>query len=257
MEIKDLLERIEKLVNNQKMPQEIKKLVDEIYINYNSAYKRFLANIQLTIQNNEIYKIQLEDIISYTNKDYENDIETSYEIEQASYLIKLEYMLDNIKNVINNIIKNKEIAKESTEKQKDDEIIKKSAIIDVENSRCAQQIKESIISEIESSKDALIMKLSNIELNSNKDEFLMEIEVIKNKVIEKLMPKIKEILDTQDSQVADDIIDIYNQFIEEKELVGREKFVSDIHVEVDINQFGRKIEQKDNSSIDFISDIIK
>ena len=47
MEKKELLGKIEKLIKEQKLPAEIKDIVNEIYLDYYDSYKRFVSNVQI------------------------------------------------------------------------------------------------------------------------------------------------------------------------------------------------------------------
>ena len=188
-------------------------------------------------------------------------------MEKTSYLIKLDSMLENVKKVMNNmdrdrkfsdnnlslppIIDTEELTKEQKsrkQKRENDETIKSSVNIDSENRKCAQEIVATVKSEIENLKDALIVKLANIKVNRDyiehsKREFLNEVELIKSKATLKLIPGIKEILDAQDVEISNYIIDIYDQYTQEKKtLTDREKFVSDIHVEVDTEGAIKKVQ---------------
>lgn len=282
MKEQELLGKIEKIIKEQPLPEEIKKSVNEIYLDYHDAYHRLLSNIGRIVEKDEKLRTELNNIVSYTNKDYEEDKNASFEIEETSYFIKLEKLAENVRSVMNNIMSNKqnsnketlppildieeETSKERKTQLEQDETIQKYAKTDLENKECAKQITASVLSEIDSSKEALIMKLSNIknasseeEIRYRQGEFLKEIELIKNKAKLKLPLEIEEILRVQEDIISNRIVDIYDQYREdEKNLNSREKFATTLHAQVDEEEAMKKLQEKGDYEIPSLpGDIIK
>ncbi len=268
MEKRELLGKVEKLIKEQTLPKEVKKLIEETYLEYHDAYYIFLKNIQLTVVDSEA-QMELNELISSTNRDYEDDIESSKQIENASYAMKIEEMLENIKMVINNMVEERktdangisrlsvtsneeeqtEEGKESKQVARDYRTIKEHTKTNLVNNQCANDIKESGVSEIHSSKEelltkiALTKKLNTEQIREFKNNFIKFIELIENKAKLKLPLEIRNILDGQDLAIANQIIKIYEQYRKEESLSNREQFVSDLQKKVDENQAIQKAEK--------------
>ena len=67
MEKRELLGKVEKLIKEQTLPKEVKKLIEETYLEYHDAYYIFLKNIQLTVVDSEA-QMELNELISSTNR---------------------------------------------------------------------------------------------------------------------------------------------------------------------------------------------
>lgn len=265
MEKQELLKKIERVIEQQTLPKEVKEAIDKVYIDYNDAYRSLLSKIEQAIGTDEKQITELNHIASYMKKDYEEEKAVSNEIEQISYSIRVEKMLDQVINALKNILHNEPIEdnkqsllpildveeKSSSEKQKEE--IKKRAEVTLENKKCAKEIVESVLSEINSSKATLLKKLSNIEkTTSNKEwmqtsqaKFKAEIEAINQKAKTILIPQIEEILNAQDSIIGNQILDLYEEYQkEDKGLTQREKFASTLRAEVNPEEVIRKIEEE-------------
>lgn len=253
MEKQDLLEKIRNLIKKQQLPKEIKKNIDEIYKEYYDVYQKFLSNIE----GREKLKADLDYIKDYMNKDYEEDRDTTYEVGEISYLIKLDEMAENITTTINKIIDDRGICDKHNEK------IQENAKTELENKKCSQIITVSIISGIDSSKKALMMRISNIEEEKNnsaieqsKDEFSKKIDQIINKVKLELTTNIKNALNKQDITIGEMVINLYHQYIEENKQKSnnKEKFKASLHVEVNTAEVIEKGQKEPKEQRNFLEE---
>lgn len=271
MEKQELLKKIEMVIKKQTLSKEVKEAVNKTYIEYQDAYRALLSNIERAIGNEQKYLTELNHIVDYMKYDCEEDREMSIEMGNASYAIKIDAMLENVINGMNTILSREEREKsypkleaiidteELTEEEKarrdeqeKEESIRKSVTTTVSNVYCAKEIVGSIISEVGSSKDSLMRKVSTSMKNApnidyikfSQEEFKKEIETIVKEAKEKLTVQIKEALDAQDSSIANEIIAIYNQYKEtSKELTQREKFSATLQAKVNPEEAIRKIQE--------------
>lgn len=266
MEERELLKKIEKVVAVP-LPKEITKIINEIYSNYNDAYRNLLSKVEQAIGNDEKLMIELNHIASYMKKDFEEEKMVSEEIEQMSYSIRIERMVDKVTSSIQNMLKEEQKQKDkpilapildveekdSYQKQTQEQI-EKATQVTVENRKCAKEIIESTLSEINSSQKTLLVKLSAIEkrlldkswMQHSQKKFREEIEMINKEAKTKAIPQIEQILDGQSQIMANQILDLYEQYqTEEKPLTGREKFSNMLHVEVNPQEAIKKLEEEE------------
>ena len=52
--IKELQLKVQKIINEEKEPEEIKKIVDSILLDYKDAYTTYIRNISMIIENDKI-----------------------------------------------------------------------------------------------------------------------------------------------------------------------------------------------------------
>lgn len=268
MEEQELLKKIQMIIKKQKVSKEVKKAVDKIYREYQDSYRKLLSNLEQAMGKNSKYLTELNQIASYMKQDYEGDYEMSIEIEDTSYAMKVDSMLEKVTNAINSILNSENSSQklgaiidveELTEEEKErrdrlekEKIIRESTKSTIANKNCAKEIVESIIVEIDSSKDSIMLKVSsNMKNAPNIDyikmsqlKFKEEIEVIKKEAREKLEQQIKEALDAQDNEIANEIIDSYSKYKEiRKPLTKREKFASDLQVKVNSKEAIQRVQE--------------
>lgn len=271
MEKQELLKKIEMVVKRQTLPAAVKEAVSNSYIEYQDVYRGVLSKVERAIGNDQKHITELNHIASYMKKDYEEDCEMSSEMEKTSYAIKIDTMLENIMSEINTILHSEERGQntqrleaiidveELTEeekairdKQEKEESIRRSAKTPARNMYCAKEIVGSVIAEIESSRDTLVMKLQNAMKDAPNSDYIKiiqarfkeEIEVVNKRAKETLTTQIKEALDDQDNQIAEEIITIYNQYKEiDRPLSQRDKFASALQVKVNPEKAIQKVQE--------------
>ncbi len=266
MEKIELLKKIEKIIT-EPLPNEITKIVNGIYCDYNTAYRSLLSKVEQAIGNDEKLMIELNHIASYMKKDFEEEKAISEEIEQMSYSIRIERMVDKVIASIQNILKEEQMKKdkpilapildveeeEAPEKQTQEQI-KKATQVTVEDGKCAKEIVESMLSEINSSQKTLLVKLSIIEkrlqdkewIQHSQKKFKEEIEMINREAKTKAIPQIEQILNGQSQIMTNQILDLYQQYqTEGKPLTEREKFANMLHVEVNPQEAIKKVEEEE------------
>lgn len=228
MERQELLKKIRELIKKQRLPKEIKKVVDKVYNEYHDTHNELLSQIKQLVGDNKKAIADLNSIQKYMNKDDEENKNTSYEVEEVCYFLKMEILLADIENRINNMLNGREERKEKEEEE-----------TDTENKKCTQMIVISIISEISSSKKALLMRLSNVtglkdrsDIKQKIDKFSEKINHMLNTTKLELTPKIKQILDKEEIEIEKAVFDLYHQYKKIKGTNSKEKFVDSLHVEV-------------------------
>lgn len=265
MEKRELLKKIERVLQ-QPLPEEIRKAVNEIYINYNDAYRSLLSKVERAIGNDEKLMTELNHIASYMKKDYEEEQQVSNELEEMSYSIRIERMLDNVIGSVKRGLDEEQIENskqelgaiidveesENPEERKKEEI-ERCMQGTLENKKCAKEIVESVLLEINSSQKMLLLKLSTIEkklpdkawMQSSQKKFKEEIETISKEAKTNTTIKIEQILNGQNKIMANQILELYEQYQKEgKQLTGREKFVTALHVDVNPQEAVKKVEEE-------------
>lgn len=233
MERQELLKKVRELIKKQRLPKEIKKMVDKVYKEYHNAHSELLSQIKQLVGDNKKAIADLNYIQNYINKEDEENKGTSYEVEEVSYFLKMEMLLADIEKRISNMLNGREEREEKEEEEEE---------TDTENKKCTKMIVISIISEISSSKKALLMRLSNVEglkdrsdIKQKIDEFSEKINNMLNTTKLELAPKIEQILETEEIEIRKTVFDLYHQYKkinEPNNKEKKEKFVDSLHVEV-------------------------
>lgn len=236
MERQELLKKIRELIKKQRLPKEIKKMVDKVYKEYHNTHNELLSQIKQLVGDNKKAIADLNYIQNYINKEDEENKGTSYEVEEVSYFLKMEMLLADIEKRISNMLNGREERKEKEEEEEEKEEI------DTENKKCTKMIVITIISEISSSKKALLMRLSNVkglkdrsDIKQKIDEFSEKINNMLNTTKLELTPKIEQILETEEIEIRKAVFDLYHQYKkinEPNNKEKKEKFVASLHVEV-------------------------
>lgn len=261
MEEKQLINKVRKYINEQKMPQKIKDLVKDTYIDYESAYKTYLANLEKMLENDAGLLQELNNIVSYAKRDCEEDKAATREMEELVFEAKINNLQEEALAIIRNMAEQEKKKKSletskpdlDAEKEKEEnesQTIRKGLNFSKENRECALQIKESVIAEIESSKRNLISKVTrNIPQNSGnldyinytKKSFENEVTLILSRAKMQLPITIKDEFDLLDEKIIEDIIKIYMEMHRSQEdnmsmAMQREKFATELRAKVDSNE---------------------
>lgn len=233
MKRQELLKKIRDLINKQRLPKDIQKMVEKVYKEYHNTHNELLSQIKQLVRDDKKVVADLNYIQNYMNKDDEENKNTSYEVEEVSYFLKMEVLLADIENRINNMLNGREERKEEEGEEEEEKEI------DTENKKCTQMIVLSIISEISSSKKALLVRLSNVkglkdrsDIKQKIDEFSEKINNMLNTTELELTPKIRQILEKEEIEIKKEVFDLYHQYKKVNQPNNKEKFVASLHVEV-------------------------
>lgn len=284
MKEKYVIENIRTCISKQKLPQEIKKVIDDTYLDYGYAYRLYLSNIERAIGNNEMILEELSHIASWSKREYQEDIEITKEISEMNFESKINIMQEETTLIIRNMLKQEKnenylvglqpiLDIEETNEYEEGDNIRNGMDFTKENKQCAEQIKESITSEIHSSKKNLIAKVTRV-IPHNKDNFEYinyatrafenEISIILNKAKMQIPTVIEYELDLLDNKIIEDVIKIYKSQHEIDKKQGedtleikRKKFVDNLRENVDEEEAIRKIskEREKNKEIDLGKDL--
>lgn len=200
------------ILGNTKLPIKVKNIIKGLYAEYQYSYKKLIQALKNKYPNKEkeISKIELD-----TLEDYNGDIEMTELLEFEEYEQKRTRIVEIINSLLNDINKNKGIAKailsESEKKVTNEAEIKKSTNIIINNA----------IDEIESSGMYVLNKINYLELpkseelNQIKQQFQMELKKIKEDGISKtseMAQALKQHFNEIYEQLAN-IIDMYENDI--------------------------------------------
>lgn len=266
MEERQIIEKIRRYLDGQNLPKEVNEIVENIYLDYEDAYKKYLASIGRIVENNQELSVMLNNILSYAKRDYEEDKYSTKELKGLAFEAKRNNMKEKISNIVISIFaaeKSKKMkdddSNKAEEQEKEDISLKRQMKFQRENKECVEEIRESVVSEIQSSKKSLIMKIEvNIAkgirekayIEYAKQAFENEVNLILNKAKLELPTIAKEKMDLFDEKIVADIIEIYRNErsieIEKEHYIEtqRGKFVGELKAEINENVAIRNIEEK-------------
>ncbi len=269
METRQTINEVRKYINKQKMPQEIKKIVEEIYREYEYAYREYLSELERIIENSARGLEELNNIGSYARREYEEDKATTNEMEELVFEAKINKIQEDILEKIRSEserAKNKKklenlipiLNEGEIEQQEDGKFIRSDINFSRENYECALQIRESVVSEIESSKKNLIFRVTknipqsgeNLDyINYAKRAFENEVDLILNKAKMQLPTKVKGELDLLDNKIVEDVINIYRKYNRNQEEIAdtttqRKEFADGLKVEVNVDETMQRMKEE-------------
>ena len=266
MEERQIIEKIRRYLDGQNVPQEINEIVENIYLDYEEAYKKYLTSIGSIVGNNQKLSIMLNNIVSYAKKDYEEDKYSINRLKELAFEAKCNNMKEKISNILISMFATKKSKKmkdndlnETEEKEKKDINLKNKMKFQKENEECIKEIREIVVSEIQSSKKALIMKIEfNIEneieekayIEHAKQIFEDEVNLILNKATLELPAITKKEINLFDEKIVADTIEMCtnerNIASEQEHYIGtqRDKFVGELKANINENAAIRNIQEK-------------
>ncbi len=262
MKEKQIVEKIRNYINKQKLPLRVKEMIEKIYLDYEDSYKSYLSNIQI-ISDNEKMKTELNNIASFAKREYEDDKASTEEIEDLAFEVKINKLEEEISSIIVSLQGEELNTLIGTNNENENtEEIKVNAIrqhlnFSKENKNYAVEIRESVVSEIESSKKALIIRIQSSILKNEENvayinharvEFENEVNLILNKAKLQIPTEIESELKILDDKIIEDVINMYNQehsisegkqqnTIESK----RKNFVERLQEEIDEDEVLKKV----------------
>ncbi len=262
MKEKQIVEKIRNYINKQKLPLRVKEMIEKIYLDYEDSYKSYLSNIQI-ISDNEKMKTELNNIASFAKREYEDDKASTEEIEDLAFEVKINKLEEEISSIIVSLQGEELNTLIGTNNENENtEEIKVNAIrqhlnFSKENKNYAVEIRESVVSEIESSKKALIIRIQSSILKNEENvayinharvEFENEVNLILNKAKLQIPTEIESELKILDDKIIEDVINMYNQehsisegkqqnTIESK----RKNFVEGLQEEIDEDEVLKKV----------------
>lgn len=265
-----IIEKIRSYINEQKIPPRVKKLIEDIYRDYEDAYISYLSNMQRIIYNNDKLSVELNNIESYAKNDYENDIVSTNELVDMIFQSKINEIREEISNIVNEIQMKKDNSKTDLEEEREEErnYIKKYTSFSSRNKDYAMEFKESVVAEIESSRKLLITKIQNNIPKSNENAtyiehartvFENEVNLILSKAKLQLPSEIKSELDLLDDRIIGEVINIYiTEHEESKEqeettlTIQRDNFISELKENVNEKEALKKVleEQQRQTSLE-------
>lgn len=262
MKEKQIVEKIRNYINKQKLPLRVKEMIEKIYLDYEDSYKSYLSNIQI-ISDNEKMKTELNNIASFAKREYEDDKASTEEIEDLAFEVKINKLEEEISSIIVSLQGEELNTLIGTNNENENtEEIKVNAIrqhlnFSKGNKNYAVEIRESVVSEIESSKKALIIRIQSSILKNEENvayinharvEFENEVNLILNKAKLQIPTEIESELKILDDKIIEDVINMYNQehsisegkqqnTIESK----RKNFVEGLQEEIDEDEVLKKV----------------
>ena len=244
-----VIEQINAYIESKQLPEELKNVIQELFVDYQYATKKYLGNIELAIGNNRRLIEELNNIASSAKRESENGKDKSIELSNEVFREKV----DKLKEKIPDILKGKEEENTALNPILDtNENIqaKNSMKMDQESREYSSQIKENVISQIESAKEKLI---EQVNANVGRSEYLIysqkvfinEVGLILNKAKVQLPTVTKGELDGLDNQISEKISQVKNEELQSGEkaegLEQRKNFISELKFEVNEKEVVDKV----------------
>lgn len=251
MEKEQLEKKVINILENSKVPQEIKQEIRRIYLDYEDAYKSCLARMQ-----------RAEEL---GNKDISNSIEEAFYAYHKNDFIELENLMQQgyeqkkkeTENEVMNYINGKSLEPvlfdstidEKTYKENKDKFELDSSIKNRQrNEEFIIKMQTAMLEKINNAKEELINRYkANRNLSQNDEQILYD-RYIENKVLEEMegvqkevlveFPEVGKILEKQDDEIYAKIID---EAKENQLTNAREEFVASMHVDVETQEVVKKV----------------
>lgn len=268
---------IQKRINEEALDIKIKDIIRDICDDYGMCYERYIKEVDSIVIGNEKQEKLLLNISSATNRDKEeiySTMETVCLVEEESRKKELENTaLTLVDNMIRNkqktatrvedgidtsFLDDKKESKEERESRINKEMIENTIVSPQRSSNYMNEVRNNMLSELESSKNMLITRMEmvkgdEIKLNIAKMKFQNEMALIMNKGKIKLT-EIKQDLEEKDGKLALDIEQMWEEYskeiqeeIDDKSMEKqREKFRARISegIHVDEQQAYKKAQEK-------------
>lgn len=241
MDIQELKRKINKIINDEKMPNKVKQTMEDIYKEYEQAC--FECKYALTTIMDSHNVEQIKEIQRYIRNDIEENKESIDTVNKQEFEIKKEKLIERIERELDKLEgKNSELQPILFDSNEEEKMYKENKV-NIENRNedrlnieaFIREIMNNIISEIESSKKYIKSRINDIEINS-KDEagiylrnnavkdFEENVEYIIRKIRNEV-PELGKVLEKQDNVVYKYIEDAINEYQKEnsEEKTSKEK----------------------------------
>lgn len=242
-QIREFEQRAKKILNQKKLPSEIIELVEKIYVEYQEVYKKFIQSYKLLYSDTDGKQLEYIHIIDgCMEKDYQEDKKSTETVMLMEYEIKKE-RLENVLNIVTKKMYKDEKYGQNQEYKKDFEESDNKR----ENFIYTSIIRNSVLSEIGSSKAVLLQKLKTLNVPSNpeymyairraQNVFESDLNLITNQATIRLQ-QVEEVLNGDDKQFYAQIELIIQEYTEVKEETfekHREEFKEKLRENIDIN----------------------
>lgn len=251
--------KVIRIIEDMKIPQEIKSKLNKYYENYYDACDSYIKKmIQIEEENSYYLKKDVE-------RDYEGDVEAIEATLDAAYAIKKDKILNSLLNELQYIKENKERELdivlfdtnqeekeyiENKDRYKIDKIINDRS----NNETFIEIVKKEIISELQSSKKYILQKgqsqnfgISDMEkrirIEEDKRKFEEDVDGIVQK-IETDFPEIGKALTMQDREIYQAIIEAIEEYKIETEPKETKSFDEQRKKFVEKNSQGVSVDEK-------------
>lgn len=243
IETKKLIDNIKEYIKGQEVPSQIKEMIEKSYSEYEIAYKKFIANIGIIIKGNKELEEKLARIKQCADREYEEDKMATREMANSVFEHKLNRMQEKNIILIRNFVEE--------EFEEDEEEAKNSVSFEKENQNCAVGIRESVVSEIDSSAKGVITKVRNyIPKTKENEKYIENLEKILKMEVNKILSKAKgkmseeviEELRNLDEKVEQEVFERYQAQKEIKaKRTTRANFVEGLAVKVDSEEALKRV----------------
>lgn len=231
MDTQELRKKVNKIINDQNLPNEVKQKVEELYKNYEDVCSNCKYLLTTIMDKNNIEEI--EEIQQYINDDIKGDIESIDTVNKQEYEIKKEKLLERINRELNKLEEKKEDAKTlqpilfDSEEEEKNYIEGKVNIEDRQTDRInieafITEVMNNMVAEMKSSRKYIKSKIDNIDIDKNDEQriflrnntarrFEEDVEYVIMKV-KKELPELGKVLEKQDNVVYRYIEDVINEY---------------------------------------------
>ncbi len=244
-----VIEQINAYIESKQLPEELKNVIQELFVDYQYATKKYLGNVELAIGNNRRLMEELNNIASSAKRESENGKDKSIELSNEVFREKVDKLKEKIPELLNR--KEEENTALNPILNINENIQAKNSMeMDQENREYSSQIKENVISQIESAKEKLIEQVNG---NVGRSEYLIysqkvfinEVGLILNKAKVQLPTVTKGELDGLDNQISEKISQVKNEELQSGKKVEsseqRKNFISELKIELNEKEVVDKV----------------
>ena len=193
-ELQELNIKIENLLEERGLPEDLKLQIEKVYQEYLKFYEEEIKPV-----------IPLQGAVDFFEEEHIsalNQIKSNYKDE----------CLKKAENLINTIssIQQQELTKEDAKTKIED------SVIDGKNQGRVEKISNIVIDSIVNSRNELFRELSNYTISQEQYEEMDEkINSIKNYAIQAIENTAIEVLNTDDREIANEVLNQCNEYLEE------------------------------------------
>lgn len=238
-ELMKLNKKIESIIEEKELPNNIKEKIENIYQEYRMIYDEYLKDDNI-IDNSEVEFRNLEEGFEKSH------IEAITRI-QGKYKERCREKIEVLTIVLSTLESQKNKFEDEQMEQSERDILNKCIKNDRENHMYTSSITDIVIDSLENSKNELFKILESLEVTEQKIAYIeTKIKLLENSAKLKL-GLIKKDLNIQDEQILKQILSEYEQYKEEKRSRqnqnAHQKFINEYKVAEEKLQMSKKIEK--------------
>ena len=215
MDIQELKTKVSKIINDEKVPNEVKQKLEDLYKEYEQACAK--CKYLLTTISNKDNMEEIEEICQYIKDDTESNKETIDSVNIQEYEIKKEKLMERINMELDKLEgKTTQLQPILFDNKEESYRENKANIENWEADRLSieafiNEVMNNIIIELESSRRYIKLKIDNLGINGNDEQLVLvktnikrrfeeDVETVISK-IKKEVPELGKVLEAQNSKI--------------------------------------------------------